>query len=162
MHACTRTFSTARRQLSFLAVALAALAFAPSASAAVLTPVPGSPFATGSVSDPFTVAFNPGGGLLATANDGDDTVSVFSVSASGALTAVGSPVATGFSPVSAAFNAGGTLLAVANYNDSTVSLFTVAPGGALTEVPGSPFATRPPSSSSPPRAGRSPTSSTRC
>ncbi len=142
MHARSRLFPGARRQLPLLVVALAALACAPAASAAVLTPVAGSPFATGSVSDPFTVAFNPGGNLLATANDGDDTISVLSVSASGALTPVaGSPWAAGDSPVSAAFNAAGDLLAVANYTDGNVSLFSVGAGGALTAVPGSPFTT---------------------
>ena len=43
---------------------------------------------------PYSVAFSPSGGLLATANYGANTVSVFSVSAGGALTPVaGSPFA---------------------------------------------------------------------
>ena len=43
------------------------------------TQVAGSPFATGS--GPASVAFSPSGGLLATANSTDGTVSVFSVAA---------------------------------------------------------------------------------
>jgi 6-phosphogluconolactonase len=101
--------------------------------------VPGSPFATGS--DPVSVAFSPGGGLLATAN-GDGTVSVFSVDSGGALTPVsGSPVAIGSDPVSVAFSPAGGLLATANAFGDTVSVFSVDARGALTPVSGSPFAT---------------------
>jgi DNA-binding beta-propeller fold protein YncE len=141
MRARTRMVLGARRRFPFLLVALASLACAPAASAAVLNPVVGSPFATGASADPFSVAFSPSGALLASANDADGTVSVLSVSASGELTAVGSPSATGVSPVSVSFNASGDLLAVSNYFDSTVSVFSVAAGGALAEVPGSPFPT---------------------
>jgi hypothetical protein len=51
--------------------------------------VPGSPFATGN--EPVSVAFSPGGGLLATANEGASTVSVFSVGSRGVLTRVPVP-----------------------------------------------------------------------
>ena len=104
------------------------------------TPVTGSPFATGSFPD--SVAFSPGGGLLATANHADNTVSVFAVGSGGALTQVtGSPFATGRFPSSVAFSPGGGLLAIANGSDSTVSVFAVGSGGALTQVTGSPFTT---------------------
>ena len=99
-----------------------------------LTPVPGSPFATGS--QPGSVAFSPGGGLLATANSNDNTVSVFSVDqATGALTQVsGSPFATGGIPSSVAFSPGGRLLATAN-EDGTISVFfTGSTGGAAGPV----------------------------
>ena len=61
---------------------------APGAIAAppVFSQVSGSPFAAGN--DPVSVAFSPGGGLLATANQADSTVSVFSVGVGGALTEV--------------------------------------------------------------------------
>ena len=76
-------------------------------AAGVLTPVTGSPFATGV--NPFGIAFNPSGTLLADTNDGEDTISVFSVSASGALTPVaGSPFATGGQPHDVAFSPSGT------------------------------------------------------
>ena len=104
------------------------------------TPVTGSPFATGN--NPFSVAFSPGGGLLATANGSDNTVSVFAVGSGGALTQVtGSPFATGNAPISVAFSPGGGLLAIANVSDNTVSVFSVGSGGALTQVKGSPFTT---------------------
>jgi DNA-binding beta-propeller fold protein YncE len=74
------------------------------------------------------VAFSPTGGLLATVNQLDNTVSVFSVGSDGALTSVdGSPFTTGTGPVSVAFGAGGGLLATANSGDSTVSVFSVGP-----------------------------------
>ncbi len=115
---------------------------APGAIAAppVFSQVSGSPFAAGN--GPVSVAFSPGGGLLATANQADSTVSVFSVGAGGALTEInGSPFATGNAPRSVVFSPDGTLLATANQSDNTVSVFAVGAGGALTEVKGSPFAT---------------------
>jgi 6-phosphogluconolactonase len=111
-------------------------------AAPVFAPVSGSPFATGST--PEEAAFNPGGGLLATPNSGDNTVSVFSVNSStGALTPVtGSPFATGSGPAGVAFSPGGGLLATANNGGDTVSVFSVnSSTGALTPVSGSPFAT---------------------
>jgi len=105
----------------------------------VFSAVAGSPFATGD--SPDAVAFSPSGGLLASANGGDNTLSMFSVSSTGALTeAPGSPDATGNSPDSVAFSPNGGLLAIANQGDDTVSIFSVSPTGALTPV-GSPVAT---------------------
>jgi DNA-binding beta-propeller fold protein YncE len=88
------------------------------------------------------VAFSPTGGLLAVANNGDNTVSVFSVGPGGALTAVGgSPFTTGTGPSSVAFSPTGGLLATANSGDNTVSVFSVGSDGALRQVDGSPFPT---------------------
>ncbi|MBV8997018.1 MAG: beta-propeller fold lactonase family protein [Pseudonocardiales bacterium] len=102
-----------------------------------LSPVPGSPFATGA--KPSSVAFSPSGRLLAVANAYDNTVSVFSVGAGGTLSpATGSPFATGRNPVSVAFSPSGLLLAVAHANDNTVSVFSVA--GSLTGRPRGPIA----------------------
>ena len=71
------------------------------------------PFVTGN--GPVSVAFSPGGGLLATANVNGNTVSVFAVGSGGALTPVeGSPFVTGNGPRSVAFGRGGGLLATAN------------------------------------------------
>jgi 6-phosphogluconolactonase (cycloisomerase 2 family) len=108
----------------------------------VLAQVPGSPFATGN--GPRSAAFSPTGGLYATANFVDSTVSVFSVSSNGALTPVpGSPFATGSSPTSVAFSQTSGLLATGNYTDNTVSVFSVGSNGSLTQVQGSPFAAGP-------------------
>jgi DNA-binding beta-propeller fold protein YncE len=139
----TRSFVAAPTRFVFALVALTCLIGAPAALAApVMAPVAGSPFPTGSVSDPISVAFSPSGGLLVAANDNENTVSVFSVSAAGALAPLaGSPVATGQTPSSAAFSPDGRWLGVANFADNSVSVYGVSAAGALTPVAGSPFAT---------------------
>jgi 6-phosphogluconolactonase len=106
------------------------------------TQVSGSPFSTGTSGGGESVAFSPGGGLLATANGLDSSVSVFSVPSSGSLTPVsGSPFASG-SASSVAFSPGGGLLATANDGQGSVSVFAVnSSTGAVTSVTGSPFAT---------------------
>jgi len=117
----------------YLAAQLDVLSLDPATGA--LTTVAGSPVAAGQ--GPHSVAISPGGRLLAAANLVDNTVSVYAVSSSGALTPVGSPVPTGQEPAAVAFNAAGNLLAVANSGDNTVSVFTVGPGGTLTAAAGS-------------------------
>ena len=112
------------------------------AATPVLTPVPGSPFSTGSTANTSSVAFSLSGRLLGTAN-GAGSVSVFSVNSTGALTRVeGSPFAVGSTAntSSVAFSPSGRLLAVANNTPGTVSTFAVnSSTGALTPVTGSPF-----------------------
>ena len=107
----------------------------------------GSPFPSGS--NPHSVAvsdFN-GDGIpdLAAANKGDNTVSIFLGSGSGAFTASSaSPVAVGTSPVSVAvsdFNGDGIPdLAVVNLGDNTVSVMLGNGSGGFTPAPNSPFA----------------------
>jgi 6-phosphogluconolactonase len=123
---------------------LCLLGAASAASAAPLySQVTGSPFATGT--NPYSIAFSLTGGLLATANSADDTVSVFTVDAgTGLPTAVsGSPIAAGSgnAPISVAFSPTGDLLATANSNGNTVSVFAVSATGGLTAVSGSPVTT---------------------
>jgi 6-phosphogluconolactonase len=132
------------------ALSLIALFLAFAGSALAFQQVPGSPFAIGGRSVPFSVAFSPNGRLLATA-DGIDgapaaNIAVFSVNdATGALTPVpGSPFppGSGGGPYSVTFNPAGTLLATANDTfPGAVSVFAVSAEGALTEIPGSPFVT---------------------
>lgn len=101
-----------------------------------------SSFATGT--DPDAVAFGPtgsGGEALATANAGDNTVSVFTVSGGVVAPAAGSPFAAGKAPSSVAFSPTGGLLAVADSHANEVSMFSVDFVGRLTPVSGSPFAT---------------------
>lgn len=130
---------------------LAGLLVAPAALAETgsFAQVPGSPFATGK--SPQQVVFSPSGRLLATANSGDNTLSVFSVDpSSGRLTqAPGSPYAVSGGGYSVAFGPAGNLLAAiactsADHGDclqQAVAVFSVsALTGALAQVPGSPFA----------------------
>jgi 6-phosphogluconolactonase (cycloisomerase 2 family) len=104
----------------WVAVGLCGASSALAATPAV-TPVPGSPFATGSF--PGSPTFSPSGGLLAVRNGEGGTVTVFSVnSATGVLKPVpGSPFATG--PGALAFSPLGDLLAVAG--NGQLSVFSV-------------------------------------
>ena len=83
--------------------------------------------------------------MLAAANNGSDTVSMYSAGPSGALAAEsGSPVTIGAPPTSVVFSPSGELLAVTagtNVTSDTQSLymFSVSATGALTPVPGSPY-----------------------
>jgi 6-phosphogluconolactonase (cycloisomerase 2 family) len=108
-------------------------------SSGALTPVGGTQ------PDPYAnaVAFSPSGTLLAAADEsgstsaGGDTVSMFSVGSSGALTPVaGSPFTVAHSPTSVAFSPSGSLLAV---SAGELYLFSVSASGALTPVSGSPY-----------------------
>lgn len=112
------------------------------------TPVPGSPFATGT--GPTSVDFSSlvGGKLFASIpNSGANSVSVFEVNqTTGAFTPVpGSPFATGANPNFAAYSpvaSGNLFAAVANLNDNTVSVYSVdQTTGAFTPIAGSPFST---------------------
>ena len=116
--------------VGLLAGASSALAAPPA-----FTQVAGSPFGpTGRA--PVSVAFSPGGVLLATANNLANSVSVFSVGSGGALTPVaGSPFATGSFPRSVAFSPSGGLFATANGDADTVSVYGDS-DLALTGVPG--------------------------
>jgi WD40 repeat protein len=119
-----------------------------------LRPVRGSPFPTAKDLDTRSIAFAPGGRLLAVAvnrvvagrrsiRPSVSGVAVFSVSRSGTLRRVrGSPFSNGRKRVAEAlaFSPDGKLLAVAN-STGRVSLFSVARSGALEPGGGSPFAT---------------------
>jgi 6-phosphogluconolactonase len=97
--------------------------------------------------NPVALAIDHGGHFLFAANEGSDTVSVFSIGANAALTAAGTfpvvtPVAgaTPATPSSVAVTPSGSFVFVANAGQNTVSGFAVnSSTGALTNVPGSPF-----------------------
>jgi 6-phosphogluconolactonase (cycloisomerase 2 family) len=95
-------------------------------------------------SDPYGVAFSPDGTLVAVANLGSNSVSIFSFDdESGQLTPVTqSPTSrakTGAEPAWVAFSPNGALLAVANIAGNSVSVFSVDDAsGALTPVAQSP------------------------
>ena len=76
------------------------------------------------------------------ANAGDSTVSAYTVDAtSGALAAVGTPVATGMSPHAIVGTQDRTYVFVGNEGSNDISAFAVNfASGALTPVPGAPFA----------------------
>ncbi len=96
------------------------------AASGALTPV------AGPTPDPSarSVAFSPNGALLVAANKGSNTVSMFSVGPSGALTqAAGSPFTLGAEPRSVVFSPSGGLLAVtagAEAESQSLYIFSVS------------------------------------
>ena len=118
-------------------------AFAITAANGTLTAVAGSPFATGT--QPQSVAVTPPtapGVFVLVANAGtSNSVSVFSIDATGAPTeVVGSPFAAGNNPQSIVVTPSGQFVLVANAADNTVSVFSIDATGTLTPV-GLPVAT---------------------
>src|SRR6266851_2796894 len=107
-----------------------------------LTPVPGSPFATGI--GPQGVIVDPFGRFVYVANLQSNSVSAYTIDpATGALTEIpGSPFAAGgTSPRTVAIDPAGQFVYVANVTSNNVSAFTVdATTGALSEITGAPFA----------------------
>jgi hypothetical protein len=94
--------------------------------------------ATGSV--PFGIAVTPDGKHVYVTNEGDDTVSEYTVGSGGALSpATGAPtVANGVAPYNIAVTPDGRYVYVSNYGDSTVSEYSVGTDGALSPVTGAP------------------------
>jgi 6-phosphogluconolactonase len=128
-----------------------------SISGTTLTEVSGSPFTTippGSTvaTLPTAVAVSATGNFLYVANNFTETVSVYSIGSSGALTPLGPPPYTvGIAPSGLAIPPGGGFLYVANSGSNNVSAFAIcdkvttscaspsSPDGTLTPVAGSPF-----------------------
>jgi len=107
-----------------------------------LTPVPGSPFATGI--GPQGVIVDPFGRFVYVANLQSNSVSAYTIDpATGALTEIpGSPFAAGgTSPRTVAIDPSGQFVYVANVTSNNIAAFIIDPTtGGLTPVPGSPFA----------------------
>lgn len=103
------------------------------------TPIVGSPFLAGNSPGPVVVA--PSNNFLYTANQTDNTISLFKIDRLvGALTEVTPRINTGLSPSAMVMNAAGSFLFVANTISHGISVYSVdASSGALTEVAGSPF-----------------------
>ena len=115
-------------------------AYTINATSGALTPVAGSPFATGN--NPSAVTVSPTGNFAYVTNAGDSNVSAYAINAtSGALTQMaGSPFGTGSSPTAVAVDATGNFAYVSNNGSNNVSAYTIdATSGALTPVAGSPF-----------------------
>lgn len=93
--------------------------------------------------NPQALVFNPAGTFLYVLNAGSNTVTTFAANAStGALTQIGSPVATGANPygVQTSVTPGGTFLYVANYGSNSVSAYSLGSNGLPSPIAGSPFA----------------------
>src|SRR6266576_988207 len=107
-----------------------------------LTPVPGSPFATGGLGSFFgiSLAVTPNGKFVYAGNAASGDISAFSVGSNGALTPIaGSPFSAGGSPDGIKVSPNGKFLGVALPFSDSVAMFSISFSGALASVPGSPF-----------------------
>jgi DNA-binding beta-propeller fold protein YncE len=118
-------------------------AFSINPATGVLTPVAGSPFATGGrQGGGMALATTPDENFLIATNSGTVNLTVYSIAADGALSPVpGSPFPAG--PGGALdgikVTPDGKFLAVARPGVNSVSMFSISGLGGLTAVPGSPF-----------------------
>jgi len=117
-------------------------AYTVNASNGTLTPITGSPYATGG--GPVSLTVGPSGKFVYAANSGPGNISVYAIDgATGALTPVtGSPFTAGEDPNSVVVSPSGKFAYVANQGPASadISAYTVdATTGALTPVDGSPF-----------------------
>ena len=106
-----------------------------------LTPIPGSPFASGS--GPAAVAIDPSGRFAYVANSGANNVSAYTINdENGRLVPVpGSPYPAGTFPSAIAVDPLGKDVFVTNAKSNNVSGYAINHStGALTPLPGSPYA----------------------
>lgn len=121
-------------------------AYAVNATSGALTPVPGSPFATGT--NPDSIAVDPSGKFAYVTTIGEPSspsvfIYAYTINASsGALTPVaGSPFSGGPNPTAVTVDPTGTFAFVTNQGNNTISAFRInAASGALAPVVGSPYA----------------------
>ncbi len=114
-------------------------AFSMNPGSGALTPVAGSPFATGTA--PAAISADPTGSFAFVANSGSNNVSAYKITNTGALTTVsGSPFASGTNPTSLFADISGRLLYVANTGDDTISGHLINRStGVLTAISTSPY-----------------------
>ena len=108
-----------------------------------LSPVSGSPFATGGTQSSFAVV-EPSGRFLYVSNSSSNDISAYSINgATGALTPLpGSPFANGAPPHKIKTDPSGKFLYVSNQTAGQVNVYTIdATTGLITRVPGAPFST---------------------
>src|SRR6266566_1097441 len=106
-----------------------------------LTPVPGSPFATGGFGlYGISLAVTPNGKFVYAGNAGSGDISAFRVGSHGELTIVGSPFLLGNPPDGIKVSPNGKFLGVALPFTDSVAMLRIGSNGALTSVPDSPFA----------------------
>jgi len=118
------------------------IAYSVTNGSGLLRAVAGSPFVTGV--SPFGVVVLPSKKFVYVANAGENTISLFKASNTGALAEVMPRTNVGLRPVSIAADSSGSLLFVGSVGTNTVTAFTIDSGsGALAQV-GVPIATESP------------------
>jgi len=122
--------------------------FSLDATTDVLTPVPGSPFASGlnpgplAIAPPLLAGISASGKFVFVANTGDNSLSAYSIDSTGTLTPVtGSPIPLGSTaqPSSVAVDPGGKFVYVSILPQQIAGFALDASTGALTPITGSPF-----------------------
>jgi len=107
-------------------------AFSVSSTSGALTLVGSSPFTTAGMLAPVSVAVDTQSRFIFTANRDSNSVSGFTIGASGALTAATvPPVTAGTKPLALAGDPSGAFLFVANNTSNTVSSFVILGNGTL-------------------------------
>jgi 6-phosphogluconolactonase (cycloisomerase 2 family) len=119
-------------------------AFSINPATGVLTPISGSPFATGGVGAGVGISLTatPDDKFLIAANGASMTVTVFSIAANGSLSPVpGSPFLSGAAGplVNAKVTPDGKFLAVTSA-PGNIAMFSISAAGALAPIPGFPLA----------------------
>jgi 6-phosphogluconolactonase len=102
-------------------------------------PLVGSVGTVGTGLSPVAITIDPSSQFVYVANNGDNTVSAYSLTlASPYLTPIGSPIAAGSAPSAVLAEPYGRYLYVANSGDNTISAYGInALSGALTSISGS-------------------------
>ncbi|HMK84703.1 MAG TPA: beta-propeller fold lactonase family protein [Steroidobacteraceae bacterium] len=115
-------------------------AFSIDQATGVLTPIPGSPFASTGTT-PVAAVVDHNGTYLYVANHASNSVSVYAIdSDTGELTSAGEPLASGNGPFALLVDPSNQFLYVANMMDNTVSVFVIdSSTGLATPINGSPF-----------------------
>lgn len=102
----------------------------------------GAPVSAGAGANVMGIAMDPKGQFLFAVDSVNNKVVSFSVaSGTGVLSPVGSPVATGTTPVAVTVDPSGQFLYASNRDSDNVSAYTIK-AGVLTEDVGSPFSTK--------------------
>lgn len=118
-------------------------AYAQHPTTGALLTITGSPFSIAGNNGTYGVVIHPNNNFIYSANVTSNTVSVYSINPNtGALVAVGTPVASGSTGTNGLFfHPTGNFLYASNQSGNSITGFNVASDGTLTIMAGSPFAT---------------------
>jgi 6-phosphogluconolactonase (cycloisomerase 2 family) len=83
---------------------------------------------------PWSVTVDASGSYVYVANNGDNTISQYSIGSDGALTHLSAAIAAGQSPRSITTDISGSYVYVSNYNDGNVSQYRIGATGILTAM----------------------------
>lgn len=93
----------------------------------------GTPDSTGSGSMPISLAYNSAFSYVASANIGNNTISIFKGQTNGALNFISSS-SSGSMPIALTFSSDGKYLFVVNQGSNNLSVYSLSPEGVLTFI----------------------------